>query len=62
MLAQKNTQADTHKHADSKERESYNVRSGIGFGEKSGSSEIATTEGFLILENIEVVVILVLKN
>ena len=45
-----------------KERENYCVRSGIGFGEKSGLLEVAETEGFMILENVEVVVILVLKN
>lgn len=35
---------------------------GVRFVKKCGLSEIAEIEGFLVLENVEVVLILVLKN
>lgn len=38
------------------------VRSGIGFGKKSSLSEVTNTEGFLVLENVELVLILLLEN
>lgn len=38
------------------------VGCGIGLGEKSGLSEVAKTEGPLILENVDIVLILVLEN
>ena len=34
----------------------------VGVGEKSGLSDVAELEGFLVLENVEVVVLLVLEN
>lgn len=43
-------------------RENYSVGCGIGLGEKSGLSEVAKTEGPLILENVDIVLILVLEN
>lgn len=40
----------------------YRVGSCVGVGEKRGLSEIAVIEGFLVLENVEIVVLLVLEN
>lgn len=44
-----------------RERERYRIGCGIGI-EKSGLSEIAEVERFVVLENVEIVVILVFKN
>lgn len=40
----------------------YRVGDSVGIGEKSGLSEIAEIEGFLVLENVEAVVLLVLES
>lgn len=38
------------------------VGGSVGVGEKSSLSEIAGVEGFLVLENVEIVVLLVPEN
>ena len=40
----------------------YRVGGSVGLGEKSGLSEIADIKGFLVLEYVEIVALLVLKN
>lgn len=40
----------------------YRIGGCVGFGEKSGLSEIAEVEGFLVLENVQIVVLPVLEN
>ena len=40
----------------------YRVGSIVGVGEKSCLCEIAEVKGFLVLENVDVVVLLVIEN
>lgn len=55
---------NTHTHTHTQTHmETYSVRSGIRFGEKSSLSEVTNTEGLLVLENVELVLmILELEN
>lgn len=38
------------------------VRGGVGFGEECGLSEVTEIEGFSVLENIEIIMILMSEN
>jgi len=40
----------------------YRVGSNVGVGEKSCLCEIVKIKGFLVLENVDVVVLLVIEN